>query len=113
MSRLNDPDNFVGRVNFAAAVISKGSRQTRNFDNCFENDDGHQVAAALMRRAEKNEKLAKNLFKYIDESMTREDYEVHKGKDLQEEARKARQRSREKFDAFMAETEAKRAAQSA
>lgn len=40
MSRLNDPENFRGRVNYAAQVIAYGRRPTRAFDNCFENYDG-------------------------------------------------------------------------
>jgi len=32
MSRLNDPENFRGRVNYAAHVIAYGRRPTRAFD---------------------------------------------------------------------------------
>lgn len=65
MSALNRPDNFAGRVNYAAAVISTGRPTSRGFDNCFENYDGDEVCAALIRRAEKNPRLAANLWRYI------------------------------------------------
>ena len=51
MSRLNDPENFRGRVNYAAKVIAYGRRPTRAFDNCFENYDGDEVATAILRRS--------------------------------------------------------------
>ena len=71
MSRLNDPENFAGRVNYAAAVLVRNgglgpNGSTRGFDNCFENSDGEVVAAALARRAQKNERLRAALYKAID-----------------------------------------------
>lgn len=33
MSRLNDPENFRGRVNYAAKVIGYGRSPTRAFEN--------------------------------------------------------------------------------
>ena len=54
MSRLNDPENFRGRVNYAAKVIAYGRRPTRAFDNCFENHDGDDVATVILRRSRKN-----------------------------------------------------------
>ena len=65
MSRLNDPENFRGRVNFAAKVIAYGHRPTRAFDNCFENWDGDEVATVIVRRARKNQRLAANLHRYL------------------------------------------------
>ena len=67
MTRINDPENFAGRVNLAALVISQGGRTSRSFDNCFENYDGDAVATALYRRAQKNpdSDLARNLWRYI------------------------------------------------
>ena len=58
MSRLNDPENFRGRVNYAAKVIAYGRSPTRAFDNCFENYDGNEVATAILRRSRKNARLA-------------------------------------------------------
>lgn len=60
MSSLNNPENFAGRVNYAAAAMIRGfgpDGATRGFDDCFENTDGPVVAAALARRAERNERL--------------------------------------------------------
>jgi pyruvoyl-dependent arginine decarboxylase (PvlArgDC) len=65
MSSLNDPNNFAGRVNYAAKIISAGKGTGRAFDNCFENCDGDVVAVALARRAENNPKLAANLYRFL------------------------------------------------
>ena len=65
MSALNRPDNFAGRVNYAAAVIADRREATRNFDNCFENWDGDVVAVALWRRAQRNPRLAENMPRYL------------------------------------------------
>lgn len=65
MSRLNEPENFRGRVNYAARVIAYGHRPTRAFDNCFENWDGDEVATVIVRRARKNQRLAANLHRYL------------------------------------------------
>jgi crotonobetainyl-CoA:carnitine CoA-transferase CaiB-like acyl-CoA transferase len=70
MSRLNDPENFRGRVNYAAQVIAHGRRPTRAFDNCFENYDGDEVATAILRRSRKNTRLAANLQRYLSLSTT-------------------------------------------
>jgi len=111
MGRINDPENFAGRVNYAAKVISEGRNNTRTFDNCFENHDGDEVAAALVRRAEKNPRLAANLFRYLSKDRALEAAERLKGKDLKEEARKSRARAQEAFERMMQETEERRAAQ--
>ena len=66
MSRLNDPENFRGRVNYAAQVIAYGRRPTRAFDNCFENYDGDEVATVILRRSKKNARLAANLHRYLN-----------------------------------------------
>lgn len=66
MSALNCPDNFAGRVAYAAATIIAGREATRSFDNCFENYDGAYVSAALIRRAAKNPRLAANLPRYLE-----------------------------------------------
>jgi len=65
MSRLNDPENFRGRVNYAAKVIAYRRRPTRAFDNCFENHDGDEVATVIVRRSRKNARLAANLQRYL------------------------------------------------
>lgn len=67
MTSVNDPDNFAGRVNLAALVISKGRSTSRSFDSCFENNDGDAVATALYRRAQKSPDgdLARNLWRYL------------------------------------------------
>ena len=72
MSRLNDPENFRGRVNYAAQVIAYGRRPTRAFDNCFENYDGDEVATVILRRSRKNARLAANLQRYLSLSSIEE-----------------------------------------
>lgn len=66
MSRLNDPENFRGRVNYAAQVIAYGRRPTRGFDNCFENYGGDEVATVILRRSKKNARLAANFHRYLN-----------------------------------------------
>jgi hypothetical protein len=61
MSRLTDPESFRGRVGYAPKVIASGRSPTLAFDNCFENYDGDEVAVAIVRRAKRNEKIARNL----------------------------------------------------
>lgn len=90
MTPLDYAADFKRRVNFAAAVISSGRRTTRSFDSCFENHDGEAVAAALMRRAEKNEKLRTNLPRYINIDMARRDYADYQGRDLNDVSRELR-----------------------
>jgi hypothetical protein len=51
-----NPDNFKYRVDYAAQCFTKGI-QSRSFDNCFEMFDGDAVIVALIRRANKNERL--------------------------------------------------------
>ncbi len=57
MPSVYDPENFIGRVNYAAQCFVRKSTGTRHFDTCFEMADGDAVVAALIRRAEKNPKL--------------------------------------------------------
>lgn len=66
MSRLNEPENFAGRVAYAAKVIAYGRSPSRAFDNCFENHDGDEVATAILRRAGKNARIAANLHRYLN-----------------------------------------------
>lgn len=87
MSNLNKLENFAGRVNYAAAVISRGGSTSRAFDNCFENYDGDAVAAALVRRAERNEKLAGNLYRYIGRESSQEAAAKYQGRNLAEVSR--------------------------
>ncbi|MFO0958236.1 MAG: hypothetical protein U0800_12555 [Isosphaeraceae bacterium] len=96
MSVLNKPENFAGRVRHAASVISLGKGTGRAFDGCFENYDGDAVAAALMRRAEKNERLRANLFRYINQQSATEAYERYKGRNLVEVARELREEASRK-----------------
>lgn len=102
MSRLNDPDNFHGRVNYAAQVISYGRRPTRAFDNCFENYDGDEVATVILRRSKKNARLAANLHRHL--SMASIEAAADRLADvptraLSEVARQTRARRRAEFDA--------------
>ena len=103
MSRLNDPENFRGRVNYAAKVIAYGRRPTRAFDNCFENYDGDEVATVILRRSRKNARLAANLKRYLSlssiEAAADRLAEVPTRK-LPEVARQTRARRRAEFDAW-------------
>lgn len=62
-----DPANFKGRVDLAAAYISKSRRTNRTFDTCFEMGDADAVVMALVRRATARPqgRLAHNLSRYI------------------------------------------------
>lgn len=109
MSALNRPDNFAGRVDYAAAVIAAGRSTTRSFDNCFENSDGDAVAAALVRRSKNNPKLAANLWRYICRQTAEAAAHQLEGKNLPAEAARMRAESAAKYEKFIAE---RRAAQS-
>lgn len=114
MSSLNIPDNFAGRVNYAAAVISSGRASTRSFDNCFENFDGSEVAVAVYRRSLKNPKIAANLFRYLAREITMADVERLKDiptRELPKVAAETRARRRAESDAYFAKLRAERAAQ--
>lgn len=104
MSRLNDPENFRGRVNYAAKVIAYGHRPTRAFDNCFENYDGDEVATAILRRSRKNARLAANLKRYLGlasiEAAAERLADVPTRK-LPEIARQTRARRKAEFNAWL------------
>lgn len=103
MSRLNDPENFRGRVNYAAKVIAYGRSPTRAFDNCFENYDGDEVATVILRRSRKNARLAANLERYLSlssiEAAADRLADVPTCK-LPEVARQTRARRQAEFDAW-------------
>lgn len=73
MSALNRPDNFKGRVAYAAEVIGFGRTPTRAFDNCFENDDGAEVAVIIYRRSLRNPRIERNIWRYLNEADTMKD----------------------------------------
>ena len=75
---------FQGRVNYAARVISEGSRTSRDFDSCLEEGDGDAVAAALVRRADRNPRLAANLWRYLCRQTATEAAERLAGANLSE-----------------------------
>jgi hypothetical protein len=91
MPSINDPENFTGRVSFAALIITQGRPTTRGFDSCFENCDGDAVAAALVRRARKNERLAANLFRYLCPKAATHAAEKLEGQNLAKAARAMRE----------------------
>lgn len=109
MSRLNDPENFRGRVNYAAQVIAYGRRPTRAFDNCFENYDGDEVATAILRRSKKNARLAANLHRYLNmvsiEAVSDRLADVPT-RGLPEVARQTRTRQKADFDAWLGKAHA-------
>lgn len=109
MSRLNDPENFAGRVNYAAAVISNRRATSRAFDNCFENNDGDEVAVILYRRSLKNPKLAANIWRYLSQSSVMPEVERLKDvstRDMAEHARQTRERARAEFQKWLADQDA-------
>lgn len=99
---IRDPENFTGRVNYAAAWIVSGRPTSRSFDSLFENNDGEVVVAALCRRAEKNERLRNNLAKYIAESSIRDVPGRYHGQHLPDAARQKRIAARESWEAAFA-----------
>lgn len=104
MSRLNDPENFRGRVNYAAKVIAYGRRPTRAFDDCFENWDGDEVATVIVRRARKNQRLAANLHRYLGIASIEEAAErlAHvPTRKLPDVARQSRARHKAEFEAWL------------
>ena len=102
MSQLNREDNFAGRVNYAAQVITNLRNTSRSFDNCFENYDGDVVVAALVRRAEKNVRLRENLPAYLTSKSCVEMSAKFKDANLPEAARKMRADRRAEHAAWMA-----------
>jgi hypothetical protein len=93
MSATNRPDNFAGRVNYAAQVIANKRGTSRAFDNCFENYDGDEVLAALVLRSQCNERLAANLPRYINaESIAkiRRQFETMTARQISAQAAKTR-----------------------
>lgn len=90
MPSVYDPDNFAGRVNYAATVIMRKGASSRSFDTCFEMYDGAAVAAALVRRAERNARLAENLPRYLCGTTAQEVAERYAGRNLSEVARDLR-----------------------
>ena len=53
------------RVNYAIRTISRNEKTSRKFDSCFEMGDGDLVAAEIVSRSKRNERLAANLPKYL------------------------------------------------
>lgn len=109
MSSLNDPDNFAGRVAYAASVIGGNRPQSRAFDNCFENNDGDEVSAILLRRAEKNPKLKANMPRYLNMDIITECAAklAHVStRDMPAHAAATRARCKVKFDKWLAEQQA-------
>lgn len=53
------------RVDYAARCLLTRRTHTRGFDNCFEQDDGDAVVYRLMRRAQKNARLAQAIADWL------------------------------------------------
>lgn len=106
-----DADAFSTRVDFAAKRISEGGNHTRHFDTCFEMWDGDAVAVALYRRARRNPKLKRNLFKYLNRSSVIQAAWLHrrrKTRDLKILSQELRAKKQAESDAFHAQQRAKR-----
>ena len=65
-NNVYDPAAFRYRVQYAASSIVKGSTDSREFETCFEMNDGDAVAAALASRALKNPKLKTAIARLYD-----------------------------------------------
>lgn len=114
MPSVYDSDNFRGRVDYAACVISRGGAQTRHFDTCFEMWDGDEVAVALLRRAERNKRLAARIFDYLDRAtVTAAAERLRDVRDLAAQAAATRARRRRESDEWLAQIDAQRAAERA
>ena len=105
-SRVYERDAFLYRIEFAAAVISRGGNTTRSFDTCFESNDGDMVSAALVRRAKANPtgNLAENLYRYISKDLAEAAYERTKHlsrAELVRHAAEERERAAKDFAKFM------------
>lgn len=98
MPSVYDENNFIGRVNYAASVISRKGGNTRHFDTCFEMYDGDAVAAALYRRSLKNERLAINMPRYVNMDLVLQNYTEHKGKNLTKVAAVLRTKAQAKYE---------------
>ena len=114
-SNVYEKEAFSYRVEFAAAVISRGGNTTRNFDTCFEMHDGDSVSAVLVRRAKANPngKLAQNLYRYITKESAEAAYEATKHltrAQLVKHAAEERERAEKAFSDFMARFRAEQAA---
>lgn len=59
------------RVEIAKHYIANDIEPDRDFDSCFEMNDGDEVALKLLQLARRNPggKLARNLSKYINQAM--------------------------------------------
>lgn len=98
--------DFQARVNLAASYISAGRSTSRKFDSCFENDDGDEVATALLRRVRRNPEtqLSQNIWRYL----ARETCEAAADRlahveDLAAHAAETRAQARAAFDRMMRE----------
>lgn len=112
ISRLNRPDNFIGRVDYAAKVIAARRPTTRAFDNCFENDDPEEVIGVLVNRAERNPRIARNIGFYLTaESIAdaRTKFAGMSTREIAAQAARTRQRmdevSQRRREAYLAELE--------
>lgn len=112
MPSVYDAENFSGRVNLLAKTIATGARTTRATDTCCEMNDGDEVCVAVYRRSLKNPAIARNIWRYLSQEVVMAAVERLAGVDnLAAEARKTRERSRAEFEAWMADLDAKRAAE--
>ncbi|ANH09125.1 MAG TPA: hypothetical protein VGN93_30760 [Shinella sp.] len=105
-------DNFAGRVNYAATVISRKGGHTRHFDTCFEMDDATEVAVAVYRRSLKNPKLAANIWSYIARETVMRDVEELKDvktRDLPARAAQSRARAKAASEKILEEHRRKQA----
>lgn len=109
MPSVYDPDNFAGRVSYAAFCIINNRPVTRSFDTCFEMYDGAAVSAALVRRAASNPRLAANLPRYLRAEDAEACAKRFEGQQLAAAARQLRAAAQAAHAAWMASLQANEA----
>lgn len=108
--RVRDTEAFQQRVSHAARVIAAGGETNRTFDSCFEMSDGDAVVIALYRRARKNPRLRRNLWRYISRNtVIPKVWEHRRCKNLSGLARALRAKAQAEFDRWMDEHRAAQA----
>lgn len=112
MSRVYDPEAFKARVDLAAQYIAGGRNPTRTFDTCFEMHDGDAVSVALYRRAQRNPRLKRNLWRYLSRRVCLPviwQERRRPTRDLPQWAAELRRKAKEDFEEFMRRVEQERA----
>lgn len=94
-------NDFQTRVNRAAAAFVRGPGRdgfSRSVDQCFEEFDGDYVCLALIRRAQKNERLRVAVGRYLAPDVVEQvTAELGHVKNIAEAAASCREKARASF----------------